>query len=78
MTQRTPTQTRLTTIAKTRGLELPEAFSCATVAAAANGKGSKTDLRRYANRARVVTSLPEHLAQVRAEDVRSARKFEGL
>lgn len=73
------TTARLTTIAVTRGLELPEAFAQATIAAGANGKGSRNDRRRYDRRAEIVArSLHDHLAQVRAEDERSARKFEGL
>lgn len=64
MTQRTPTQTRLTTIAKTRGLTMPEAFATATISAAANAKGSRNDRRRYDRRARIVASYLDAAEQL--------------
>jgi hypothetical protein len=72
------TRARLRTAVKTHGMQLPTAFAEASEATDENGKGTPNDLRRYAAHAARIRSLPEHLAHVRAEDQRSARKFEGL
>jgi hypothetical protein len=58
------TATRLRTIAITRDAEIPDAFAGATIAAAANGKGSRNDRRRYANRSRIVASYLDAAEQL--------------
>lgn len=64
MTTATLTTARLSTIAATRGLELPEAFAAATISAAANGKGSRNDRRRYSRRAAIVASYLDAAEQL--------------
>lgn len=61
---KTLTTARLSTIAATRGLELPEAFAQATIACAANGKGTPNDRRRYERRARLVASYLDAAEQL--------------
>lgn len=58
------TSIRKSTIAATRGLDLPEAFTTATISAAANDKGSRNDRRRYENRSRIVASYIEAAEQL--------------
>ena len=58
------TSIRKSTIKRTEGCEIGDIFAAATIAAAANGRGSPNDRRRNRNRARIVASYIEAAEQL--------------